>query len=210
MTEKKNIIQQLNSIDIKNVDISAWVEELWQRKDLLVNIGIVVIACIFALHLVGSRNSEVKNYKKSIRELEKKVAILEDLELLKTQTTKYLKTVPDGPKDISELMSIVTEIAVKDNVQISSVVPGQEETTPYYTKFNLDLVVTADQYQNIARFIYDLESVQKNIRIDSWASGSSAQGGRRLRWQKTESSSENRKTKVVLKISSIQLKKGKK
>jgi len=77
----------------------------------------------------------------------------------------YDKRIPDA-ESVSWLLSIVSNMASKEFIKISSITPGESEDFGLYTKLSVvvDMTVTCNQF---GKFISAIESSEKFLKIES-------------------------------------------
>ncbi len=208
MPNIKEIINQLNSIDVKSIDFSRINEEVFQRKDILVNAGVILLSVYFLFNIMGDRKDNISAHQEEIEVLQRKVSVVEELENTKGKIHQLLNSVSVGPSDVSSLINLINDFAIKHKVQILSFVPSGAEQTEYFEKINLDLSIASDSYANIGSFVYDIETSNKNLRIETWSVGGGATR-RRGRWTQASQGKQEGDIQVSLRIASVNLNKEK-
>lgn len=143
-----------------------------RNKNLIVNIGIVVIALFIAWHLHNSANSQINNLvQQQESELEKN-KVAQDIAALEQKSEKYKNTFVK--KDLAEIMDILTGITKNTQVRILSVKPVAEEATENYRISSFLITLKATNFHALAEFISRVESYKDIYLINEVGISSTA------------------------------------
>ena len=168
MANVKKIIDQLNKIDVKTIDLAKIQSDLMQRKDILIYSAMIIFTLFFFFNQLKGRTQKIEAYQTEITKLEDKLKIAQEVEKLNGDIATYVNSIPAGLPDVSTLISTVNELAIKHHIKILSFIPGQVLKTEFYKKNQLKLNISASEYANIGLFIHDLENSKLNILVDRW------------------------------------------
>jgi len=161
-------LKDVNIDDLKNIDFFAVKDKLFQRPDVLIIIGAILITLIGTFHLYNSSKTNVALLEEEAIALEKK---LEAIEKLKKIEANYNKLIKDFPKSASEqeFMNILSKLAFDNNIEIKSFSPAKKQTFSLadITRVNLHLI--SNSYQDMVRFIESTENSPYSIRIEQWS-----------------------------------------
>ncbi|MCK9572332.1 MAG: type 4a pilus biogenesis protein PilO [Candidatus Omnitrophica bacterium] len=129
------------------------------------NLIVVFLALIIAFKIYEKSAAEVAilNQTKNTQ-IEKNIA-LEKISKINQEIGAVKKFI--NQKDLDSVINTIGDIAQATGVDILSINPAADERNPYYTKFFFDLVLSADSYHKIGKFISLLESSQDIFNIEA-------------------------------------------
>lgn len=165
-----NIIEKLNKIDVndlKNIDYQKLLGGLKGRPDIII-IAVAVIGTILACSRIYSNNQNViRTARAEIINLENKISSIEKYKKSQTELENFVAEIPE-PVNEDNLMTLITDFAVKRQVQIESFSPTQKEKAPLHETNGLNLFISATDYKNLWLFINDIETSSYPIRVEKW------------------------------------------
>jgi len=134
------------------------------RKRVL-SIGIILFTLIITLiiYRVQIKKIELLHVNKD-SEL-KKNEVLKEISRSE-KTIKLYKNI-FSKKDASSVMNTISNIARDSNVRLISIRPGNEENQPLYIKCPFILVIDADNYHAIGKFISSIENQSDIYFVDA-------------------------------------------
>jgi hypothetical protein len=142
-----------------------------RNKNIILNIGIIVLALFIAFRMHSSSNVEVNTLiEQQGSELEKN-KVAEDIAMLEQKSETYKKTFIK--RDLAAIMDILTGIAKNTSVKILSVKPYTEEAFDSYFNSSFLITLNAPGYHALSNFISKIES-HKDIYLVSEINISSA------------------------------------
>lgn len=131
----------------------------------LLSIGIILAAAVLTLISYGvqARNIETMRARNSAEA--KKNEALKEI----AQSEKSIKLYKNifSKKDASTVINAVNNIAKDSKVRVISIKPGNEENQPLYIKTPFTLVIEADAYHAIGKFISKIENQPEIYFIDA-------------------------------------------
>ncbi|MCX5687038.1 MAG: type 4a pilus biogenesis protein PilO [Candidatus Omnitrophica bacterium] len=139
--------------------------ERW-NKIVIVNAIIVVLVLAIGIPFVympfAERN---KTMRADILKERDKNVLIGKIKGLGKHIKIYDKRIPDA-QSVSWLLSMVSNMASKEDIKISSITPGEPEDYGLYTKLSVivDMTVTYNQF---GKFIAAIESSEKFLKIES-------------------------------------------
>lgn len=137
-------------------------------KNKILNILIIIVALFFANRIYINQTKNINSLsEKKDAELKRK-ELLEDISQAEKKIGSYKSVINN--KDISSVINTLRNIARDSSVRIVSIRPQIERDYPVYTKYPLDLVITAGDYHRIGEFMSRIEShpdiyIVENISI---------------------------------------------
>ncbi|MCX5707177.1 MAG: type 4a pilus biogenesis protein PilO [Candidatus Omnitrophica bacterium] len=161
-----------------------------KHKNKVMNIGIIIIALIVATNLYKKQLANTELLKVKISEEEKKNQILENIGQLDNKINSYRKLLVK--REVSLVMSDISNLAKDTGVKIISIKPGEEEHLANYDKSIFDLTITVPNYDMLGGFINKVETYQNVYLVESTAIKGYS-----------ENNSDNKELTVNLRISSV-------
>jgi Tfp pilus assembly protein PilO len=134
------------------------------NKNNLLNIGIIILALIFANNIYKGQRQIVESLKqKGSLELKKNVALgnISHLEKMMNSYGKFFN------KDRSLIISTINNIARESDAKIISIKPQKEINFPVYVQYPFDLVIGVNSYHSLGGFFSKLESYSEVFIVDS-------------------------------------------
>jgi len=128
-----------------------------KHKNKILNITIIILALIIASNIYKKQLKETELSKSKKDSEMKKNDVLNNISQLEKRINayKYLLTQRDTSLIIDTFGNMAKELGVK----IATIRPGQEQKHPDYIDFPFDLVITANSYHALGRFISAVESL---------------------------------------------------
>ena len=125
------------------------------RKRVL-SIGIIILTLVITLIIYRIQIKKVESLHVNKDTEQKKNEVLNEISRSE-KTVKLYKNLL-SQKDVSSVMNTISDIARDSNVRLVSIRPGNEEKQPLYTKYPFILVIGADNYHVIGKFISSIEN----------------------------------------------------
>ena len=133
------------------------VQEIMEKyKSQLLNVIVIGLALFVAFKIYSNQAQAVANLRAQKDNETKKMAIFKDIQDNQERLRIYKAYI--NQKDLSSVITIITDIAKQAAVDVISVRPAQEEAKEFYTRYPLNVIITAESYHNLADFIARLES----------------------------------------------------
>ncbi len=141
------------------------------KKPKINNITIVSAAIVTVTVLVGAVFIYMPYKQKTeilvdqiLRERDKNVLVAK-IKALNDHLKVYKKRIPEG-RGVSWLLAEVSDMAAKENIDITSVKPGSPEDRGLYTRLYVTMDIVSN-YGQLGRFMARIESSEKFIRVES-------------------------------------------
>ena len=131
----------------------------------IVNILIIVLALIIAYNIYKGQSKDIELLKAQKDGAIKKNAVLGEISKLEKEISSYKKTL--GKRDASLLMNNINNIARESGIKIVSIRPEAERDYPVYIRYSFVLVINAENYHRVGKFISSLESSPDIYIVDS-------------------------------------------
>jgi len=131
----------------------------------VLSIGIILFTLSIALIIYRIQTKQIESlYVNKDTEL-KKNDVLNEINRSEKAIKLYKNLL--SQKDASLLMNTISDIARNSNVRLISIKPDREENQPLYIKTHFILVIGADNYHAIGKFISKLENQSDIYFIDT-------------------------------------------
>jgi len=134
------------------------------RKRVL-SIGIILFTLIITLIIYRIQTKKIESLCVDKDTELKKDEVLKEISRSE-KTIKLYKNLLSR-KDASSVMNTISNIARDSNVKLISIKPGSEENQPLYIRCPFILVIGADSYHAIGKFISSIESQSDIYFVDT-------------------------------------------
>ncbi|MFH1269641.1 MAG: type 4a pilus biogenesis protein PilO [Candidatus Omnitrophota bacterium] len=134
-----------------------------RRAYVLIGVAIFTLIISLAVHLIQNqkirlllvqRGAELKNSN-----------LLNEINI-SDKTIKLYKN-SFRTRDVFWVMNAVSDIAKASGIKLISIKPGKEEKQPLYTSHSFNLVIEANNYHAIGKFISDIENSPDAYFVDA-------------------------------------------
>ena len=149
-------------MNLKDINLG---ELLYQHKNKVINIAIVILALLFSRNIYEHQLKMADSLREREQTEEKKNEVLKDIQQLEKKIEGYKSFV--NKKDISLAMNIISEIAKDYSINVISIRPQSPQETDVYTKHFLELKLEAMRYHDIGKFISSLENRPELYCVES-------------------------------------------
>ena len=136
-----------------------------KHKNKIVNIAIITLAIIISANIYKKQAAGIETLKTEEDIEKKKNDVIKDINQLVKKINSYEKLFTK--KDVSLVINTIAGIAKQSGIKIVSMRPDSEQASPNYVKLPFGLVVSADNYHAIGKFISKLEGYRDVYIIDS-------------------------------------------
>ena len=160
-------LSELKDLDLKNLDLDQIKENLLQRKDLLINIGLVVVTVILCLFIFNKNRSAAATVHAKFVNMQGKTDVIAKHQQSLDKVKAFKEQFPAALNE-NDIVDLVTNSAVKNKVQILSYSPAQEASAGLYDRLTMQFIFTVTEYADMIRFIYDIERTPGALRVESW------------------------------------------
>ena len=143
---------------------------VYKNKKSILAVGIIIVFTLVAssiIHKVQAKKIETLNSRKEMES--KKNDILREIGRSE-KTIKLYKSI-FGDKDVSSITGMINSMAKGSSVTLISIQPGSEEKQPFYSKSSYLLMIGANNYHAIGKFISKIESEPDIYFIDKISIG---------------------------------------
>lgn len=202
-------LKDLSEYDVKNLDIRKIVQNIRQSRELMINIVIVFTVFFLAIHTIDRNSKAINSLKTKAADLEKKSKAIAEYKNAEEALTLFLDASPKGLTETEDIINKINNFAINHDIQILSFTPSQQDNRENFKKTGVTLDFRAKRYEDIGRFIYDIENADYNFRIEQWTASSAQQvnPGETGEINPTGKSEKNiNPVAVSMKIASIELK----
>ncbi|MCM8789802.1 MAG: type 4a pilus biogenesis protein PilO [Candidatus Omnitrophica bacterium] len=126
-------------------------------KNNIFNVAIIFLALLLSYNAIKQQNKEINALLETKATEIKKTGILEEINKLEKRLGEYRDLLKQ--KDESLLINSINEIASGKGIRLASIKPlPQEEGSEYIIKQPFELVVEADSFHTLGKFISSLEN----------------------------------------------------
>jgi hypothetical protein len=166
LNDLKSKIPDLSKIDIKDIDINKIKDELLDRKELMIQIGLGVFAFFMVVSMVGGSGKEVKQLKTKITSMQAKSDVIAQYKKSQADIDEFLKSLPPSLSE-GQIITLVTDLADKNKVKISTFTPNspaEDDNKKSYQKTSIQFSLQALDYKSMIRLIADIESSKLHVK----------------------------------------------
>ena len=152
-------LQTLQNMDLK---------EISKRKDILINIGIIVLTLISAVVIYKKQVAQKEVLRSRIeraRESNVPIELISALEDVDRKIESHAKSLPSN-LDFPQIINEVTDIARENNVGINTIAQGEKKHSQLYYTLALSLSVRGFYY-DILGFLRAIEDSEALFVLDS-------------------------------------------
>ncbi|MDP2938956.1 MAG: type 4a pilus biogenesis protein PilO [Candidatus Omnitrophota bacterium] len=148
--------------EIQNFDLS----KLLQKKDLLINLLILVLALFIARGIYKAQTAQIASLKMQLNEQQQVNRLSSELETLE-QELKHLQIgISTGMISTVNVMDKITELTKKRNISISSINPRSQADKGFYWQHSFEIVLEAN-YNQTGGFLSDIENSKDLFKVDA-------------------------------------------
>lgn len=134
-------------------------------KSNIANLATIIILVVISINVykTQSRNIAALNERQEVEA--KKNKVLENISQLQKKIDGLTAFVNN--KDLYETINNLNVMAREFSVKITSIKPAGQVDAALYTKFPFELIIEADNYHQIGKFIGKIESSPNIYRVES-------------------------------------------
>jgi hypothetical protein len=136
-----------------------------KNKNKIVNIAVLILALLISNNVYKKLSHDSEAIRKKKDTEAKKNEVLVEINIMERKIDSFGKLLTR--KDASTAMNAVGNIAKETGIKIVSIKPEPEQKFPDYTKLLFTLIINADGYHSLGKFISRLESSEDVYVIDS-------------------------------------------
>ncbi len=184
----QHLIKGFSAFDVKKLNAQNIQSALFKWANTLVNTFIVIMTIVIISQNYQQTAIKTKEIKQKMDALEKKVQAIARYTQAQNDLKQFRENLPQGSSDAGEIMTKVTEIAARYNIQILSFspTPKSQLQSDYYISTNIQINILSSRYEDAWLFVRDLEESQNNLRIGKWSMAPQAATNQRLLADKSE------------------------
>ncbi len=136
------------------------------NKLVIINVIIIVLVLVISIVAIYMPFSDKnKSIRVSILTERDKNVLIGKIKALGKYLKLYDKRILEGGS-VSWLLGKISNVASKENIEVVSIKPGNPEDYGLYTKLSV-IVDAASTYSQLGRFIAEIESSEKFLKIES-------------------------------------------
>ena len=138
------------------------------NKVLVLTVKVIVLTLFIGVVFVYIPfNNKVKDLRADILKERDRNILIGKIRAFGKHLKVYEERIPEN-KGVSWLINTVSDIASKQQIEISSIKPGTPENRQLYTKLYVVLDTVSD-YEKLGKFVSKIESSKKFLRIENAA-----------------------------------------
>jgi len=138
------------------MQIAQALHKLNKFKNVILNIGIVILALIIANVIYNNQTVTVDVLKRNKENELKKNKLLDNIKRVDGTFISYKETI--NSKDMSQIINNISNMAKESDITIDSLKPQAEKPDSIYINYPFEMKMHAKSYHAIGRFISKLES----------------------------------------------------
>lgn len=128
----------------------------FKGKKNIFNLGIIILTLIIVSSVYRNQNKTIESLNIKKETEIKKNEVLNEISRSEKKFKSYGNLL--GKKDATSVVDTIKNLAKDSGVEAISVKPGTEEVQLFYIKYPFILVISADSYHAIGKFIDKIES----------------------------------------------------
>jgi hypothetical protein len=154
-------------LDLKEMDLAKIIQILQEKKILVLNIVVIIIALFFLKSFYEQFKAKENAQQERIARIQNKIGIITDYDKKLKELNNYINSLPKEWLEDKIIMQI-TDYAVANHVEITSFAPGAKRSEATYDLTKVNLSIVASDYSYLIKFIRALEASPYALRVDSW------------------------------------------
>ena len=210
-----NFIKKLQSIDLNDLqnikldfdfsqfDFKSFRESLIRRKDILIDIILIVVTIFAVRYLFMFRSDKMHMTQSTLSQLEEKQKAAGALEKEEENLAAFKKNLPEGLATETEIIKTILGLAQAQSINVIDYTPADPQMTEYYSIQSVNFTLESS-YAEMITLVRLIEKYKKNLRIDSLKK--EAAGETPGRNQQTAEAGQNSVIRWRISVSSITVK----
>lgn len=172
-------IAKMDISDLQNIDYQKLLSGIRKKPDIAISIVIPLLAIFICFNIFVKSATERKSLANKNLTMENKLNILTEYKTAENELQAFFESLPAKITE-NDFINTITDFAVKNNIEIESFSPAQNKSNPIYDLIMINLSANSKNYNDVVRFISEIEKSKANIRINSWSGSKGvSQGGNR-------------------------------
>lgn len=203
-------MKKLMAKDFKDFNVVKIKETVLQRPDIFINILLIGLTLFGTIYLYSIRVREGLRLQTEVQKMEERLAAVQEYEAVEKEYKEFVQAFPQAlPSD--QLINKLSQVAVSNSVQILAFSPAEKKSSDFFEQTSVSLNIVSDNYDNMVRFIKEVESSSFSIFVQEWSGKvkeklSERRRDRRAEELKVLESNNDGIIEADVKISSIRLK----
>ena len=140
-------------------------KKTWNKLIIVNAVIIALVLVIGAMFIYMPFTDKNKSMRANILIERDKNILIGKIKALNKYLKVYNKRIPEGG-GVSWLLGEISSMASKENIEVSSIKPGNPDDYGLYTKLSVIVDATAT-YSQLGRFIAEIESSEKFLKVES-------------------------------------------
>jgi Tfp pilus assembly protein PilO len=172
-------IAKMNINDLQNIDYQKLLSSIRKKPDIAISIVIPLLAIFVCFNIFTKSAIERRTLTNKNQEMEEKLTALSEYKTVENELQALLTSLSSKITE-NDFINTITDFATKNNIEIESFSPAQNKSDPIYDLTMINLSANTKNYNDIIKFITEIENSKANIRINSWSGSKGiSQGGSR-------------------------------
>ncbi len=169
-------IAKMDINDLKHINYQKLVQSIRQKPDVAISI-IAPLAAIFVCFSIFTKSAKERTdlQNKNVQ-MQEKLEIVTEYHEKQNELKTFMTALPEKLSE-NDFFNTITDFAAKNNIQIDSFSPAQNKSDPIYNLTIINLTANAKNFNDVGRFVRDIETSNKNIRITEWSANMGAAQG---------------------------------
>lgn len=167
----------IKNIDLKNIDINKLKDQLLDRKELLVQVVLVLVTFLMVLSIFNKSQAEVKRLNTQIAGLKAKENDIKSFTKSRDEIKAFSKNVPT-PLLEDQVIGFITDLADKHKIKILTISPAKVDNKESLSMTTLQFALVANEYKDMVRFITSIEHSKNLLQIKSCIAGADSEAGK--------------------------------
>ncbi len=170
-----DIVEKLKNInfdnfDLSKIDLAAYRASLMKRKDIALDIVIILITIFAARYLLFYSQTKTTSLNTALAQLEEKQKVVRTLEVENEKFDALASKIPPGLTTETEIIKNVLTLAEAKGVNVIDYAPAKPETTDYFITQSVEFTFEST-YDQMMSLLSSIEQYDKNLHLQSFAKG---------------------------------------
>ena len=162
-------LDKINSqLDIKNLDTEKLTKLVIENQNVLIKIILVVGALYLSWNMFNDFQLKNKGITAKIALLEQKMNAVKARDAANQDLDAFKSAIAPKINEF-ELITLLSNYAKKDNVNITSLSPAESKDMGLYDAINVNFSASSKSFKEMMHFLRKIEKSKSSLRINTWS-----------------------------------------
>src|SRR3989338_6311263 len=145
-------LKVLSEYDVKNIHFEKILKTLASRRDIFVNIVLIIATLFFMGRIYRDRIENMQTLTEKVSELENRSEAVVRYEDTKTELSRFVGSLSQGALEAESIINSLNATAIDHDIQILTFTPRKKECSSLYDLIAITINISARKYDDIGRF----------------------------------------------------------